>query len=178
MTVRDIILLGDERLYQHSEVVSQNEVASLLPAIRDMHDTMQAFKEQHGWGRAISAPQINVRQRIVCMNVDREYTFINPILDNHSEATTEYWEDCMSFPELIVRIKVPKTCRMTYRDVHWKEHVVTLEGFYSELLQHEVDHLHGVLAVQRALDDRSIALRETHATKDLSIDDFFVPRPL
>lgn len=65
----------------------------------------------------------------------------------------------MSFPELLVRLQNPRSCRLRYRDLDWREHEVELSDDYAELLLHEVDHLDGVLSVERALDARSIVLR-------------------
>ena len=136
---------------------------------------MLAFQKRHGWGRAIAAPQIGVRKRIVCMHVDRPLSFINPVLSDHSEEKMRFWEDCMSFPELLVQLENPRSCTLTYRDLGWSEHRVYLEGDMAELLQHEVDHLDGVLAVQRALDDRSLALRRARPAKDSRLTGVFRP---
>lgn len=169
MAVREILLLGNPKLYERSTEVAEFELPDLAPAIQDLHDTMAAFQREHGWGRAIAAPQIGVPRRIVCMNHDRPLTFINPVIDQQSADRVRFWEDCMSFPELLVQLENPRRCRLTYRDVDWKLHQVQLSDDFAELLQHEVDHLDGVLAVQRALDDQSIALRRTRPTKDLGL---------
>ena len=79
----------------------------------------------------------------------------------------------MSFPDLLVRLSNPRRCRLTYRDEAWREHVVELQDDFAELLQHEVDHLDGVLAVQRALDGQSFALRQTRPDKDLRFSGLF-----
>lgn len=159
MAVRPILLLGDARLYERSTPVQRAELHGLLGTIRDLHDTMRAFRAEHGWGRAISAPQIGVHRRIVAMDDGVARTLVNPVLDRHSAERMEHWEDCMSFPELLVHLENPRACRLTYRDLDWSEHEVELTLDYAELIQHEVDHLDGVLSVQRALDPRSIALR-------------------
>lgn len=169
MPVRPILLLGDPRLYQVSATVLESEVHTLQDTITDLHDTMAAFQAEHGWGRAIAAPQIGVHKRIVCMNAGEPRTFINPEVFDHSEDTMEHWEDCMSFPELLVRLENPRTCRLRYRDPDWNEFEVELTEDYAELLQHEVDHLDGVLSVQRAKDAQSIALRRARPTKSAAI---------
>ena len=171
MAVRPIVLLGDPRLYQPSLEVQREQLPELLAAIADLHDTMRAFWIEHGWGRAISAPQIGVHARIVCMDdrVREPMTFINPVLDQHSTDLVEHWEDCMSFPELLVRLTNPRRCRLRYRDVEWREHEVELSDDYAELLQHEVDHLDGVLSIARARDDRSIALRRAMPAKSAQL---------
>lgn len=165
MAIREILLLGDPRLYERSTPVTEAELPGLRGVIQDLHDTMTEFQRTHGWGRAISAPQIGVNKRIVCMNDTGPLSFVNPVLDQHSDELLEHWEDCMSFPELLVRLENPRACRLRYRDPDWNEHEVRLTDDYAELLQHEVDHLDGVLAVQRALDPRSIALRRAMPAK-------------
>jgi peptide deformylase len=165
VSVRPILLLGDARLYQRSRVVDRDELPALRETIEDLHDTMRAFQAEHGWGRAISAPQIGVHVRIVCMHDSEPLTFVNPVLDRHSDEQIEHWEDCMSFPELLVRIANPRACRMRYRDLDWREHEVELTDDFAELVQHEVDHLDGVLSVARAIDSRSIVLRRAMPTK-------------
>jgi len=168
MAARAILLLGDERLHGVCATVAHDDVAALAGDVRDLHDTMQAFQRQHGWGRAIAAPQIGVARRIVAMHVDRPYTFYNPVLSAFDERTVDYWEDCMSFPELMVRVRMPRACRLSWRDELWQAREAELTGDYAALLQHEVDHLDGVLATQRAIDDRSLALRSSKPPKDLS----------
>lgn len=169
MTERTILQLGDPRLYEASSPVRREELAELAPVIRDLHDTMRAFQARYGWGRAIAAPQIGVAKRIVCMNDGEARTLINPSIDDASAERMTHWEDCMSFPDLVVQLSNPRSCRLRYYDEEWQQHSVRLSEDYAELLQHEVDHLDGVLAVQRALDDRSFALRATRGPKDLRL---------
>ena len=171
MPVCEILLLGDPRLYEVCAPVERAELADLRPAIRDLRDTLLAFRAEHHVGRAIAAPQIGVMKRVVFLErvsntTDENDTgiatpcpLINPVLHDHSEALVELWDDCMSFPRLLVRLRRHATCAITYRDLDWREHTVHLEGDLSELLQHECDHLDGILAVSRALDARAFAYR-------------------
>ena len=76
-----------------------------------------------------------------------------------SDSMMELWDDCMSFPDLLVRVKRHSGFTLTYLDEHWVEHSLAVEGVLAELLQHEMDHLDGVLAVSRAVDGASFALR-------------------
>jgi peptide deformylase len=139
--------------------VAREDVARLGPVIQDLHDTLLDFRARYGAGRAIAAPQIGVMQRLVYLHVERPAVFLNPVLDRQSAETMELWDDCMCFPDLLVRVARHRTCRLTYRDLDWTEHRQVLEGDLSELLQHECDHLDGVLAVSRALGPRAFALR-------------------
>ena len=178
MAIRKILLLGNPALNRVSSRVERHELDAVQYIIRDLFDTMAEFQREHGWGRAIAAPQIDEHRRIVCMYVDREVTMINPVLSDMSEERITVWEDCMSFPDLLVRLTNPRRCRLTYRDEQWREHVVELEDDFAELIQHEVDHLDGVLAVQRAIDGQSFALRQTMPEKDLRLRGEFREAPL
>jgi peptide deformylase len=159
MAVKEILLLGNPKLYQVCEPVSRDELGGLAPAIADLCDTLLDFRERRGVGRAIASPQIGIMKRLVYMEIDEPQVFINPALTKHSAEMIELWDDCMSFPELLVYVRRHAQCDITFRDLEWKERTMTLEGDLSELLQHECDHLDGILAVSRAIDGRSFALR-------------------
>jgi peptide deformylase len=152
----EILLLGDPRLFEKCTPVQAHEVAELQPTIDKMAACILAFREKYGAGRAIAAPQIGVMKRLVVMNVDRPIAFFNPELFDTSEEMMELWDDCMSFPNLLVRLQRHRSCKMRFRDQHWQEQVWELEDDLSELMQHEIDHLDGVLATMRALDERSL----------------------
>jgi peptide deformylase len=159
MPVRGVLLLGNPKLYETCAPVEKTKVESLGPVVQDLHDTLMDFRRRHGAGRAIAAPQIGVMQRLIYMHIDEPLVFINPILDMKSEETMPVWDDCMCFPDLLVKVERHRRCRITYRDANWREQTMMLEGDLSELLQHECDHLEGVLAVSRAMDPYSFALK-------------------
>lgn len=159
MAVREILLLGNPKLFEMCELVQETQLAEIKPIIQDLHDTLMAFREKYNAGRAIAAPQIGEMKRVVYMHIEHPVVFINPVLDLKSTEMMELWDDCMSFPELLVKVHRHQQCRITYRDENWEKQSMALEGDFSELLQHEVDHLDGILAVQRAIDHRSFALR-------------------
>ena len=159
MPVRDILLLENPRLYQVCAPITPDEINDLHPVIQDLHDTLIDFRIQYKAGRAISAPQIGVMKRLVYMHIDAPVVFINPVLDNMSKEMFTLWDDCMSFPDLLVRVRRHKHCRITYRDRDWQEQTQWLEDDLAELLQHECDHLDGILAVSRATGPTAFALR-------------------
>jgi len=98
-------------------------------------------------------------KRLVYMYIDKPVVFINPVLDERSKEMIELWDDCISFPDLLVKVKRHRGCKIKYKDMEWKDQAVLLEDDLSELLQHEYDHLDGILAVARAIDEHSLALR-------------------
>jgi peptide deformylase len=159
MAVQEVLLLGNPKLYKVSKKVSEKELEALEPVIQDLHDTLVAFREEYGWGRAIAAPQIGVPKRIVYLLVNEPVVLFNPVIKLRMRRKVEIWDDCMSFPELLVRVKRYRRCKVEYRDLNWKKRSMNLEGRLAALLQHEVDHLHGILAVQRAISNKSFALR-------------------
>ena len=160
MAEKTILLLGDPALYEISVPVESNELESVSEIVQDLHDTMMAFRRQYGVGRAIAAPQIGVMKRIIYLHIDKPVAFLNPTLNNLSDEMIEIWDDCMCFPDLLVKVKRHKRCTIEYRDESWNLRSMDLEDDLSELLQHEYDHLDGVLAVMRAVDEKSFSYRD------------------
>ena len=159
MAVKKILLLGNPKLYESCAPVKENDIEELKTVVQDLHDTLMDFRKKFNAGRAIAAPQIGVLKRLVYMHLQSPVVFINPVLDDFTRKTVELWDDCMSFPDILVKVKRYKNCRISFRDLKWKRHSIILEDNLSELLQHEVDHLNGILAIQRAVDNKSIILK-------------------
>ena len=155
-----VLLLGDPRLRLRSTEVERFNEAPFA----DLAATLDAFRKQHGFGRAISAPQIGVAQRFIAMNLGRGTFFlVNPVVTWRSEETFTMWDDCMSFPDLLVRVSRNASLSLDYvdeqgRTKQWNE----LGRAEAELLQHELDHLDGILAVDRALDRDALVLRAAY----------------
>jgi peptide deformylase len=159
MAVREILLLGNPELYEESEKVARNELEELESVFEDLEDTLMEFREEYGWGRAIAAPQIGVMKCIVYMHVNEPVILINPVIKLRSRRKTLVWDDCMSCPDLLVKVKRYRRCKVEYRDADWNKRSMYLEGKLATLMQHEVDHLKGILITQRAISDKSFALR-------------------
>lgn len=151
--------MGNPKLYQISSPVEKRELSQLSPVIQDLHDTLLAFRNQFHAGRAIAAPQIGIHKRIVYMYINQPTVFINPVLKLIGDEEIEVMDDCMSFPNLLVKVRRHKKSRILYRDMKWNEQEMVLEGDLSELLQHEYDHLDGILATMRAIDDHSFYMK-------------------
>ncbi len=159
MAVRDILMLGNSQLYKESKKVERDELEKLLPVFEDLQDTLLDFRDTYGWGRAIAAPQIGVFKRVVFMHVNQPIVLINPVVKLRTRRKVEVWDDCMSFPDLMVKVKRYRRCKVEYRDTSWRRQSMYLEGKLAALLQHEIDHLRGILATQRAITNMSFALR-------------------
>ena len=158
---RKILLLGDPALYEVSEEVKEDELELLKPVFTDMFDCIRGIRRDYGFGRAIAAPQIGVKKRIICILTDRPYVIINPSLEFVGDEMMELWDDCMSFPNLLVRVRRHKHCILRYRDENWAEQEMRMDDDMSELIQHEYDHLDGILATMRAIDNKSFAIKGT-----------------
>ena len=159
MAVREILLLGNPGLYDISEPIAQDDLQSVRAAVEDLHDTLLDFRRRYGAGRAVAAPQMGCMKRLIYMFIQEPVVFINPRLEDLSREMMEVWDDCMCFPDLLVRVRRHKECTVRFKDLEWKNRTMTLSDDLSELLQHEYDHLDGILAVSRAIDGRSFALR-------------------
>lgn len=159
MSVKEIFLLGNPRLYEISDPVEEKDLHELTQVIEDLHDTLLDFKAIYGAGRAIAAPQIGVMKRLIYLFIEEPVVFINPAINQKSEEMIEVWDDCMCFPDLLVKVKRHRRITINYRDREWNDRSMVLEDDLSELLQHEYDHLDGILATARAVDERSFALK-------------------
>ena len=158
--IRDILKLGDPRLYEVSPPVTEADLPALPGWVEDLHDTLMEYRRVHGAGRAIAAPQIGVQRRLLYMYTDKPYVFVNPSLRFPDGEKYTLLDDCMSFPGLLVRVERYKRAVLSYTDEHGRAGELKLEGDLSELLQHEYDHLDGILATMRAVDDKSFYLME------------------
>lgn len=158
MRLEKILRLGDPRLYETCAPVKPEEAPGLMPEVAVMADLVRQFRARYGAGRAIAAPQIGLMKRLVVLNIDRPIPLFNPELLEPSAEMMELWDDCMSFPGLLVRVRRHRRIRLRFRDAHWREQVWNLEDDLSELLQHECDHLDGILATMRAIDERSFRM--------------------
>lgn len=113
---------------------------------------LEAFRKKHGFGRAISAPQIGHSRRMIACNLGNGVFYvINPEITHKSHDTFTMWDDCMSLPSLMVKVSRHKSISMKYQNgdgetIEWKH----MDQASSELFQHEIDHLDGLLSIDRA----------------------------
>ncbi len=136
------------------------EAASVLA---DLRDTLHDFQKRNGFGRGISAVQIGVPLRLIYIEfLGHSYALFNPRLLEESAEKLIVWDDCFSFPNLVVRVIRAARVRVEYLDAQGRVQSLEGEGDFSELLQHEMDHLDGVLAVDGAIDRQSFATRQEY----------------
>ncbi|MFN4146334.1 MAG: peptide deformylase [Runella sp.] len=160
--LKDILLLGDTRLYEICTPVEEHEKALVAQMVADLHQALMEFRATYQAGRAIAAPQLGYMKRLIYMNInDTPTVFINPEIVERSLETFELWDDCMSLPNLLVKLRRNKSIKIKFLDQHWQPQEWLLEDDLSELLQHEYDHLDGILCTMRAIDERSFRWRPT-----------------
>lgn len=157
--LQDLLLLGDPRLYETSEPIWPDELPQVKEWVADLHNVMMQIRKKYNFGRAIAAPQLGIMKRLIYMHIDQPVVFINPELDERSEEMFELWDDCMCFPNLLVRVQRHQSILVRYLDEHWHPCEWRMEGPLSELLQHEYDHLDGILCTMRAVDDKAFKWR-------------------
>lgn len=168
MAVRRVLKMGEPLLAAVAAPVERFD-AELAALVADMNDTMRALS-----GAGLAAPQIGVSLRVVVFEVTVNpryahvspvpYTvLVNPELTPLGDEQEEGWEGCLSVPGL--RGFVPRFRRLRYRgfDAQGQPIDRTVEGFHARVVQHEVDHLDGILYPQRIRDLRQFGFEEALA---------------
>ena len=152
MTVQQIRLAGDQILRVKCQPI--RDFAAAAPLITDLKDTLLDFKRREGLGRGIAAPQIGVTQRAIYVITNEfESEMINPKIVAHSDTEFVCWDACFSFGAAIfAKVRRWEGVTVEYQDKDGKKHkLVVTDLALSELLQHEIDHLDGILFVDRIL---------------------------
>ncbi|WP_394822192.1 peptide deformylase [Pendulispora albinea] len=152
-----VLLLGDPQLRRVSEPVLDVHDPDFLAKGQRLRRALDAFRNEHGFGRAIAAPQIGIAQRFIAVHLPSYVgLLINPAITWRSAETFTMWDDCMSFPSLFVRVRRHDAISVSFLDESgqpcmWSK----LDRATSELLQHEIDHLDGILSFDRIDSDAS-----------------------
>jgi len=160
MAQQPILRLGNPGLRIRCTRVRTFGAEALTALVRDLDDTLAAWQREHGFGRAIAAPQIGVAQRVIVTRTDGPPVLVNPVITRRSRTRMVLWDDCFSMPTLVVKVRRHLSLDLRYQDAEGRSHKLHARGALAELLQHEIDHLDGVLAIDRAIDSRHIAYRE------------------
>src|SRR5215831_16937736 len=167
MAIRPVLKMGDPILLQQAKPVETFDTPELHALLVDMHDTMASLN-----GAGLAAPQIGVSLQVVIFGVganprypDAEsvpYTvLLNPKLSAQNEEFEDGWEGCLSVPGMRGLVPRYKTLRYQGRDQFGKEIDRTVSGFHARVVQHEVDHLLGILYPMRIRDMRFFGFSET-----------------
>ena len=155
----EILLLGNPKLWQISQPVIDIQSKTTQAIIRHLSETLEKFRKENGFGRAIAAPQIGFHQRIIFTNVNGGFALINPVITNASTEMFELWDDCFSLPNLLVKVTRHTEIKVAFTSETGAARSLIFQNDLSELFQHEIDHLDGILATDRAVDRRAFAMR-------------------
>lgn len=163
--MNSILTRGNPLLETPSQPVQWPDPA-LADELARLQQALHAFRQAHGFGRAIAAPQLGIMKRVIALNLGATpFALINPIITWRSSETFEVWDDCLSVPDSLVRVRRHRSISVAYLDPQGREHHwETLPADLAELIQHEIDHLDGVLMTERAVDADSIRPVSEHAT--------------
>jgi peptide deformylase len=147
MTVREIIKLPDKRLRAASEPVKHVD-AGVRKLVDDMFDTM--YKAP---GIGLAAIQIGIAKRVITLDLSKKednqepQVFINAEITWSSDKTAKYEEGCLSIPEYYEEVERPAEVKVKYMDLDGKKHEIEAKGLLATCLQHEIDHINGVLFI-------------------------------
>jgi peptide deformylase len=160
-----VLLLGDPRLRAVCESVGTGRDPRTKAEFERLKAALDAFRAERGFGRGIAAPQIGITRRFIAVNLgEGSRCLVDPRITWRSEASFTMWDDCMSFPDLLVRLRRSESIVVEYEDEEGRAlSTGRLPRAESELLQHELDHLDGILALDRALDRESLVYRGAFA---------------
>lgn len=172
MAVHKVLRMGDPRLLRVAEPVTTFSTPDLDALIQDMFDTMAAMD-----GAGLAAPQIGVNLRVVIFGIEANPRYpdvepvpttilINPQLERLGDEVDEAWEGCLSVPGM--RGVVPRYTRLRYSgcDQQGKRFTRDVQGFHARVVQHECDHLDGILYPRRIRDLSKFGFEEELARKD------------
>lgn len=166
MAIKPVLKMGDPRLLEVALKVKKFNTPELNALIQDMHETMEALD-----GAGLAAPQIGIGLQVVVFGVKRNprypdaeeipYTvLVNPRLTPLTLEVEQDWEGCLSVPGM--RGMVPRFTRLRYRgsDPHGRPIDRTVDGFHARVVQHECDHLEGILYPMRITDFRTFGFTD------------------
>jgi len=178
----EVLLVGDPRLREVSVEIPITDLKeeNFVIEQKQLISRLELFRRDFNFGRAIAAPQIGLTKRFIALNLGTgPFVMINPVITSKSDETFTMWDDCMSFPWLLVRVRRHKSISVKYLDAEGQEQFwENLDQATSELLQHEIDHLDGILALDLSVDKYSILARDLydHNREQYNgVVDFFYP---
>jgi peptide deformylase len=164
MPVRTILQLGDPRLREIAQPVENPSAPEVAALVEDLADTLAHWRATTGYGRGIAAPQLGVPQRVIFLQLPEEkpWPLVNPEIFERSEEKIVVWDACLSFLSIFMQVERHREITMRYQDTNGEQHEFRAgdDRNLSELLQHEIDHLDGILAVDRVTDMKTLCTRE------------------
>jgi peptide deformylase len=164
MSIRPVLQLGNPLLRQRCVRVEDPTAIDMSDLVQDLADTLAHWRSTTGYGRAIAAPQLGELKRVIFLKLpDAEpWPLINPEIIWRSNQTMVVWDACLSFLSIFMQVERHREIRVRYQNLRGETIEVDAgeDQNLSELLQHEIDHLDGILAIDRVTDVKTICTRE------------------
>jgi peptide deformylase len=164
MAIRTVLQLGDPGLREVAVKVNDPATPEIHALVEDLSDTLAYWRKTTGYGRGIAAPQIGSNLRVIFLRLPGEapWPIVNPDITWRSEEKIVVWDACLSFLSIFMQVERHRDIIVRYQDLSGKHCEVRAgeERNLSELLQHEIDHLDGILAVDRITDMKTMCTRE------------------
>jgi peptide deformylase len=164
MPVQPILQLGDPRLREVASPVDDPAAPQVKSLVTDLADTLAHWRSATGYGRGIAAPQLGTSVRVIFLQLPgaEPWPFVNPRIIERSAEKIVVWDACLSFLSVFMQVERHREVTIRYQDLHadWHQYQAGEERNLSELLQHEIDHLDGILAIDRVIDMKTLCTRE------------------
>lgn len=164
MPIRPILQLGDPVLRQKALEVEDPTAPEVQAIVQNLADTLAHWRSATGYGRGIAAPQLGELKRVIFLRLPgaEPWPLINPKITERSEEKIVVWDACLSFLSIFMQVARHRQIAVRYQTLHGETRELEAgdERNLSELLQHEIDHLDGILAIDRVVDVKTICTRE------------------
>jgi len=164
MPVRPVLQLGDPLLRLKAVAVEGPSAQEVHDLVRDLTDTLALWRAKTGYGRGIAATQLGILQRVIFLKLPgaEPWALINPEIIERSREKIIVWDACLSFLSIFMQVERHRQIKVRYQSLDGEtlEFEAGDDRNLSELLQHEIDHLDGILAIDRVVDMKTICTRE------------------
>ena len=164
MAVRPVLQLGDPLLRKKCALVEDPTSIGIKELVEDLQDTLAHWRSTTGYGRGIAAPQIGMLQRVIFLKLPgvEPWPLVNPEIVESSEERVVVWDACLSFLSIFMQVERRRWVTVRYQNLEGESLSFDAgdDRDLSELMQHEIDHLDGILAIDRVVDVKSICTRE------------------
>lgn len=160
MAILEILQLGNPKLRAVSTPVAEPDGPAVRTLSTDLRDTLLQHNRRTGYGRGIAAPQLGALERVIHVELFGSRTLVNPVITAQSHETMEIWDFCFSYFSIFFPVRRHVLVEVKYQDPQGRDQRLEAAGDLAELLQHEIDHLNGVLAIDLVTDVKRICTFE------------------
>jgi peptide deformylase len=162
--VKRVLQLGDPGLREVARAVSDPRAPFVAALVDDLADTLAHWRASTGYGRGIAAPQIGCAWRVIFLQLPgaQPWPLVNPEITERSADKIVVWDGCLSFLSIFMQVERHREIAVRYQDLRGSFHEIRAgtDRDLAELLQHEIDHLDGILAVDRIIDMRTLCSKD------------------